>query len=49
LRLTPPQELWGEGPPRELSIRDAIIQVIEHASLHVGHMDVVRSLALGQR
>jgi hypothetical protein len=49
LRLLPPQDLFGEGPTHELSVRDAIIQVIEHASLHLGHMDVVRSLAQAQR
>jgi hypothetical protein len=45
-RLVPPQDLWGEGPPHEISVRDAIVQVIEHASLHIGHIDIVRSLAL---
>ena len=45
-RLTPSQELWGEGPPRETSVRDALIQVIEHASLHLGHLEVTRGLAV---
>jgi hypothetical protein len=45
VRLVPTQELWGEGPPREISVRDAIIQVIEHASLHLGHLHAVRDLA----
>jgi hypothetical protein len=49
VRFVPPQDLWGEGPPHEISVRDAIIQVIEHASLHLGHIDIVRSLALQQR
>jgi hypothetical protein len=49
VRLVPPQDLFGEGPAHEVSVRDAIIQVIEHASLHVGHMDIVRALALVQR
>jgi hypothetical protein len=39
--LTPPQDLFGEGPTHELSVRDAIIQVIEHASLHLGHLDML--------
>jgi hypothetical protein len=48
LRLVPSRELWGEGPPREISVRDAIIQVIEHASLHLGHLHAVRDLAKGR-
>lgn len=49
LRLLPSQELWGEGPPREISVRDAIIQVIEHASLHLGHLHAVHDLAEERR
>jgi hypothetical protein len=48
VRLTPAQELWGEGPPHEISVRDAIVQVIEHLSLHLGHMHVTRDLARSQ-
>lgn len=47
-RLVPAQELWGESPPREISVRDALIQVIEHASLHLGHLQLTRDLALRQ-
>jgi hypothetical protein len=49
VRFVPPQDLWGEGPPRETSGRDAIVQVIEHLSHHLGHIDIVRSLALEKR
>jgi len=49
VRLVPPQELWGEGPPREISARDAIIQVIEHASLHLGHLHAVRDVTEQRR
>jgi hypothetical protein len=49
VRLVPPQELWGEGPPREISVRDAIIQVIEHASLHLGHLQVTRDIIVDRR
>jgi hypothetical protein len=49
VRRVPSQDLWGEGPPHEISVRDAIVQVIEHASLHLGHIDIVRSLARKQR
>ena len=48
VRFVPSGELWGEGPPHEVSVRDAIIQVIEHLSLHLGHMHVTRDLALAQ-
>ena len=41
VRLVPAQDLFGEGPTHELSVRDAIIQVIEHASLHLGHLDML--------
>jgi hypothetical protein len=46
VRLVPSQELKGEGPPREISVRDALVQVIEHASLHLGHLQLTRDLAL---
>jgi len=49
VRLVPPQELWGEGPAREVSVRDAIIRVIEHASLHLGHLHAVHDLAEERR
>jgi len=45
-RLTPAQELWGEGTARELSLREAFLHVIEHASLHLGHIQLTRDLAL---
>jgi hypothetical protein len=44
VRLTPAQELWGEGPPHEISVRRAVVQVIEHASLHLGHLHVTSDL-----
>ena len=45
-RLMPPQLLWGEGPAREVTRREAIIKTIGHASLHVGHIELTRDLAL---
>jgi uncharacterized damage-inducible protein DinB len=49
IRHLPPAELWGEGTPYELSVRDSILHVIEHASLHLGHlhmtMDLLRARA----
>jgi hypothetical protein len=46
-RGVPAAELWGEGPPREISARDALLQVVEHASLHLGHLHMTRDLARG--
>lgn len=43
--LVPAKELWGESEPREISVRAAILQVIEHASLHLGHLQMTRDLA----
>ncbi len=45
-RLTPSQELWGEGEVYEISVRQALIDVIEHASIHLGELHVTRDLAL---
>ena len=47
-RLVPAQELWGESAPHEISVRDALMRVIEHASLHAGHLQMTRDLALKQ-
>jgi len=48
VRLVPAKELWGENEPREISVRDALLQVIEHASLHLGHVQLTRDLALAR-
>ena len=45
-RFVPAKDLWGEGEPRETSVRSALVQVVEHASLHLGHLHVARDLAL---
>jgi hypothetical protein len=44
--FVPPKELWGEGEPRETSVRGALLQVVEHASLHLGHLHVTSDQAL---
>ncbi len=44
--VVPSQELWGEGEVREISVRQALIEVIEHASIHLGELHVTRDLAL---
>ena len=45
-RFTPSQELWGEGAVREISARYAFVHVIDHASLHRGHIQLTRDLAV---
>jgi len=45
-RLVPPRSLWGEGEPWEISVREALLHVMEHASLHVGQLQITRDLAL---
>jgi uncharacterized damage-inducible protein DinB len=45
-RLLPPQSLWGEGEPQEISVREAILHVVEHASIHLGQLQITRDLAL---
>jgi uncharacterized damage-inducible protein DinB len=47
-RLVPARSLWGEGDPREISRREAILHVIEHASIHLGHLQMTRDWALQQ-
>ena len=45
-RFVPSQELWGEGEPYEISVRQALIEVVEHASIHLGQLHITRDLAL---
>ena len=45
-RTLPPQELWGTGVPREISGRDALVESIRHAALHLGELRLTRDLAL---
>jgi uncharacterized damage-inducible protein DinB len=45
-RLVPSLELWGEGEVSEISVREALLHVIEHASIHLGELHVTRDLAL---
>ena len=41
----PTQALWGVGTTHPVSVREAIMHVIEHAALHLGHIDMVKELA----
>ena len=45
-RLLPPRSLWGEGEPQEISVREAVLHVVEHASIHLGQLQITRDLAL---
>ena len=45
-RLLPPQSLFGEGELIEISVREALLHVVEHASLHLGQLQITRDLAL---
>jgi hypothetical protein len=45
-RMVPSQEWWGTGTPPELSGRDAIVESIRHAGIHLGELRLTRHLAL---
>jgi hypothetical protein len=45
-RFVPAQELWGEGEPNVISRREALAHVLEHASMHLGQIQVTRDLLL---
>lgn len=45
-RVLSPQSLWGEGQAQEISVREAILHVVEHASIHLGQLQITRDLAL---
>jgi hypothetical protein len=44
-RILPPPELWGAGQPHEISRRDALVESIRHAGLHLGELRLTRDLA----
>src|SRR5262245_63354573 len=45
-QFTPPPELWGTGTPIEISRRDALVESIRHASVHLGELRLTRDLAV---
>jgi hypothetical protein len=45
-RRRPSQDLWGTGAPREIFGRDALVESIRHAALHLGELRLTRDLAL---
>lgn len=48
-RLLPPRELWGGGHIHEISARDALVESIRHAALHLGELRLTRDLARRER
>jgi hypothetical protein len=44
-RVLPPRELWGTGALVEISGRDALVESIRHAALHLGELRLTRDLA----
>lgn len=46
-RLLPTPELAGTGPAREISRRQALIESIRHAALHLGELRMTRDLVIG--
>ncbi len=48
-RFVPAQELWGEGDPVELERRGCLAHVLEHAGIHLGHIQITVELLKAQR
>ncbi len=36
---------WGEGAPEQRTVREALMETIEHAAVHIGHIQLTRDLA----
>ncbi|MBM4442742.1 MAG: DinB family protein [Candidatus Rokubacteria bacterium] len=45
-RLRPSRELWGTGEIHEISARDALVESIRHAGVHLGELRLTRDLAI---
>jgi PncC family amidohydrolase len=48
-RLTPSRALWGTGPIHEIAARDALVESIRHAGIHLGELRLTRDLALREQ
>jgi uncharacterized damage-inducible protein DinB len=48
-RFVPVRELWGEGDPVELERRGCLAHVLEHAGIHLGHIQMTVELLKAQR
>jgi uncharacterized damage-inducible protein DinB len=42
----PSQSLYGEGTPRSVTVREALVETIDHAATHLGQIEVTRDLAM---
>ena len=42
----PPKTLWGVGTPEPRTTREALMETIEHAAVHIGQIQITRDLAL---
>jgi hypothetical protein len=45
-RVVPPPALWGTGEPHAISRRDALVESIRHAALHLGELRLTRDMAV---
>lgn len=45
-RLLPTAELWGSSPIREISRREALIESLRHAALHLGELRLTHDLVV---
>lgn len=45
-RVMPPQHLWGTGQVHEITAREAIVESIRHAAIHLGELRLTRDLAV---
>jgi hypothetical protein len=48
-RFVPAQELFGEGQTHEVSRRAALIHPLEHASIHLGHIQMTVDLLRSEK
>jgi DinB family protein len=46
-RLIPAREIWGTGPIHEISRREALVESVRHAALHLGELRLTRDLIAG--
>ena len=45
-RIVPSVDLRGSGPRREISRREALVESIRHAALHLGELRLTRDLVI---
>jgi len=45
-RFRPSQELWGAGEVQEVTVRSALAHVLQHASMHLGQIQLTRDLVV---